>query len=426
MKKFFFFAALCCAMIVNAAEKALPDSTIWESAVDGSKEKTVYTYDANGNQTSVSKYNMLNNSDAWIGNFKYEYTWYDSKNKTSEIYYSSWDALAQNWIPDQKHEWIYDAKGNCISANTWVWKNNAWENYAKYEGTYDDRGNTLSETNAMWDAVANTWVNYYKNEYTYDDKDHKLSETGYNWDSNNNVWIPDNQFKSEYRADGKTSDEYSYFWNQTTAAWENQFHEVNVYLPSSDILYGTVTKIWEGNDWKNYFTRLYTYAGEELIASEATAYWSSEAEDWINDGKEEYTYNEAGELLSHAKYIWFSDLDAWVGDAKLEYIKDEESGQYVSYILYVWKNNDWSSSQKLEATYDEEGNLLLETTYAWTTDLHMWVKTGETTYYYPAASEDIDQIFHTPNGKSQKLLRNGQIRILKGDKTFDVLGAEVR
>ena len=87
-----------------------------------------------------------------------------------------------------------------------------------------------------------------------------------------------------------------------------------------------MTKIWEDNDWKNYYSHLYTYAGVELIASETTAYWSSESEAWINEAKEEYTYNEATDYIIFACYIEKGD------DGNMKVVGNIETQEFTTFL----------------------------------------------------------------------------------------------
>ena len=116
--------------------------------LDGTfKRKSEYTYDANGNRLTYTYSEYKNNE--WI--------------KTNESIFINGDAkiiYSVSFNSDDtfksKEEYTYDANGNELTSTHSEYKNNAWVYYAKYEYTYDNDGNRLTET--RYDYINGNWV----------------------------------------------------------------------------------------------------------------------------------------------------------------------------------------------------------------------------------------------------------------------------
>ena len=72
------------------------------------------------------------------------------------------------------------------------------------------------------------------------------------------------------------------------------------------------------------------------------------------------------------------------------------------------------------------GNQLARTYYKWDAESQNWIFGNQKDFYYHYVDALVPQITGDQLPKSIKLLRNGQIFILRADRTYTLTGQEVR
>jgi hypothetical protein len=92
------------------------DSTVferWDSTANQLvvSRKALYSYDANGNKTSVTGYSRNDSTKQFIPDFKEEYE-YDALGNNTLFTSKVWNESASQWFTEHKKKSNYDANGN--------------------------------------------------------------------------------------------------------------------------------------------------------------------------------------------------------------------------------------------------------------------------------------------------------------------------
>jgi len=256
-------------------------SSVWQNQhwVNSAKEDD-FTYDLNGNLSSMIGYtwnaslsqwiketkseltysnNLISSAlisewknNQWRNSFKSEYS-FNSNNNTSIISYT-WDTLGLKWDYILKFEYEYDNLNRRISSTNWIWSNNNWSNTSKTTYSYDANGNIILQNNYAWDISTNAWLLSSKDEFTYDINNrrisaiHSLSFGGVIWMNStkidytysytvspNNLILPYSGGSYYDQNINITAASYtSYNWNMIANNWDISY-TMNKYFSDFDI-----------------------------------------------------------------------------------------------------------------------------------------------------------------------------------------------
>ena len=145
-----------------------------------------------------------------------------------------------------------------------------------------------------------------------------------------------------------------------------------------------------------------TASAESLVTASQVTVLDSMVVDSYDGGhskqKTEYAYDAQGNLVLSIGYRWNKTTSTWVENY----------------------------NKKYEYTYDEMGNRTSKTEYYKDAESMDWSLRSHAEYYYHNFDTSVPEIGSEPSSKSVKLLHNGQIFILRGDRTYTITGQEVR
>jgi YD repeat-containing protein len=182
-----------------------------------------------------------------------------------------------------------------------------------------------------------------------------------------------------------------FVWNQETSAWEPAEYSVIQYDLLGNIVYERDSTIEGGETYVHETTCQYTYDNEGRVLSDIRS----------DNNKREYTYNSNGDVLTVTEYYgYFSETyDENLG----EYVRDSAATwEKVSFKQYIY-----NSSSNLDKIIEYRDTPFAVTTY----------------FYSPL--EAIENL-RSDSDKPVKLFHNGQVLILRGDKTYTLTGQEVK
>lgn len=140
----------------------------------GSRTKYENTYDNYGNLTNVIECQYDDYDRKWVNIKKIENTYNGSNLLTCTVQYC-WED--DQWQPEKKHEYTYDANGNLTIDDSSGWRG-YWSNSLRCENTYDDNGHLLSHS----EFYGGGWDFQTKTEYTYDAEGNIADKTYFQWD----------------------------------------------------------------------------------------------------------------------------------------------------------------------------------------------------------------------------------------------------
>ena len=150
--------------------------SIYSELVSGTwhpKTKGEYEYNAQGEETFITRYEYKDNLKAWqvITMYKYEIT-YNEQGKQTEWIYSNWEH-ERGWKNNAKNEYEYDAKGRetLHLVSSWDSSKSSWKTFVKYTSGYSDLDDGMTyqlKLEQHWSSNSNSWENYAWEAFTYD------------------------------------------------------------------------------------------------------------------------------------------------------------------------------------------------------------------------------------------------------------------
>jgi len=115
-----------------------------------------------------------------------------------------WNSSTNTWTNTYKSIYTYDANGNQTSQldQRWVAASNTWRPEYQYIETYDLNNNLITTVSKMRDTITNLLQNTYRETYAYDSYNNQVYALHEAWDTINSVWI--NNYNSNNYYDCRT------------------------------------------------------------------------------------------------------------------------------------------------------------------------------------------------------------------------------
>jgi hypothetical protein len=300
----------------------------------------------------------------WQLNLKNTDYIYDANNNLISL--KGMQRNGMNWINSGLTTYTYDANNNNTSTKSYNWNGTSWENNHQCLSTYDANNNQLSSLSQNWNGTS--WENYNQTNYSYD--------------------IYNNQINAIYQS-----------WQDT--AWVNE-NQISKTYDANNNLISYISQKWDSIVWLNYSKLIYTYNANNLQSGYSTQIWNGSA--WENSGQTTITYDANNQLNEVTGLSW--NGSSWENHSLWTFNYD--SINFQSYLIQLWKNNNWIKYMDQSATYDVN-NLRI----SWTA--RMWDTTGtnilfgDSIYYYyhtavglnemPTTTESMNAFPNPTNGK---------------------------
>lgn len=444
----------------------------WDSEQDQwvGSSKSEYVYDSDGNQTAYASYNWDGGQNQWVPAYTssgtYDayghrtsylvYVWHNGELELSseerientydadgrlivEISYMK-DLYSGSWNENYKTEYAYESHGNVVSQAYYYWDrdNSDWVLNSLSEMTYDDQGRRLG--NAYYRITNGVKVGESKTEFAYDAMGHEIFFAYYRWSKGE--WTVQYKYEYTYDSEGRQTGNASYgldiVGNDPYALSVNLSDDaIAGYLDEQGLLFTGegyalnglyVDQFVSGHEtlgyvpvWKNNglfddpsWSSIYLFNSVENAKGNEIAKLS--AEDWEiikhGDFKADFSVINNYKFDIYVTTGWWSTL--WTGST-IPLNSDLITGGPV----YEMRGYD-----KYEHAFDEYGNEISTYYYIWRAG--DWVVHQSYIYYYSAhTAEDIRQIIEELRPRVSKQMRNGQVFVVVGDKTYDMNGREV-
>lgn len=297
--------------MLNDDSVLLLDSILTYDADGSLHGKAYYSFDTDKNLINEEYYGW--NYWAWVGDYKYEYTYNSDRNITSSVLYR-WQQNG-SWEVDEKQEFAFDENGYLIGSDSYTWKNGEWVASGKSECVYDASYYLTTEVNYTFFPNGEVREGE-KLDYTYDASGNRISSVLCYL--RGDEWVAFNKEEYTYDGNGCMASELEYKW------WND--------------------------DWTCTTKRDYTYDADGNQTSEECYYWANDG--WDGGYKNEYTYDEHGNEIAGSFSYWQNGTWVVSGSTKYEYIYDEAGNPtYLAY--FYWRNGEWIMQFYLFAFYSE-------------------------------------------------------------------------
>ena len=236
-----------------------------------------------------------------------------------------------------------------------------------------------------------------KSEYTYNTSEQMVLSYDYHWEKSSKSWNVTMKYEYFYNEKGDRIERTDYMWNA------------------------------DGGKWMGYqqIKTSYTYDVDNRIISYIDSTHMSFFGNYVDIHKYVYSYDESGVQTGCEIFVWDVQSEAWLLEKKQTYTYDAAGNRILAMeVLNI--NSTWSNSAKTVMEYDANGYLLTDTTYTWSIQNEDWSLERQTSYYYHNYNTALNQLEVSHEPKSTKLLRDGQMYILRDGKTYTITGQEVK
>ena len=392
-KSCLFIAAMCCAFMANANElQTLERISVCDSAlmtyVSGIKLKGTYSYDKQGRDTLYIAYTW--NTDKWVPASK-ETKVYSATGKQLSDNFFSWDKTAEEWVPSSREVETYDANDNITSMSYFYWNSTKkiLEVGEKYEYYYDEKGQLANEF--FYTGSDNVLTPSYKYVYFWNSDGQLIEKVAYKWTSGS--WVESMKNTYSYK-DGKE-------WRVVTSSWN-----------SSKSVWVDAKKI----------EREYNDNGD--AKTETT--WEYQSSEWVYTVRQTYNYDDKNRSLGRNEDHYNTSTSKWEPYYKSERTLDSK-GLATSIIESYMTSGAWEGYRKYDYTYDEYNKTKHADVYRWDSGTTDWTLNYSLDYFYHRMNVGFDQIAsEKKNLETQKVIRNGQLLIIRNNEVYSVSGARIQ
>lgn len=238
---------------------------------------------------------------------KMEYTYDDNGNQTS-MTSSMWNKQRSEWRVDRKTEYTNDVKGNHLLSITKAQKTTGWINANKTTFEYDAKGKLALITNYSWKKAGEdfAWVNDSKTAYTYDENGNEVSHIYTVW--RDGAWL--DLLRTNRHSEGYS---YSESWNKEKGFWEKKYETGS---SSTEFLDGekiTTMSNWNAKKkkWDPSIKTRALYGKDGHATENITEFYDTLAQKWNVSFRGVFTYDEHGDQVRGDVYSWNSKTKTW-------------------------------------------------------------------------------------------------------------------
>ena len=351
------------------------------------------------------------------GKDKTEYAWTASGNQLSETRFQ-WDDITNAWAPSSRMSWTYDANGNEIS-KLYEHYDTKWVNDQQFTREYDEDGNMTVMIQKQWNISTEVWDNVKRDKYTYNGDGNVVLYLNGGWDTGK--WIDYDRTAYEYNAQGLLTLEVNSYLDLGTGVYVTSWHRTYAYNANNK-LKEVIEESWVSDAWLPYTKETFGYDADGNMSENVKYSYNTSISDWEPTTRWVWGYNTDGQLEVQYVENWDTSIPDFVPSNKQEYTYNAYG--YEELVKYAdWDGADWAYYYKHETVYLEGTNYVKKTLdYNWVGGI--FVNTGFGTYYYHEQATAIDRVA-AQSANTVKVIRNGQVLILRDGKTFDLNGKVV-
>jgi len=318
----------------------------------GGNEKSIFTFDENGNTTSEIYFDLDLNSNERIPVYKTEMV-YGINGIAEEHIFRKYATAADEWVQSSKTVHTYDGNGRLTKEIRYNWNdsNSSWQYSSKMEQEFDKKGIILIRENYTYNLVKSLWIGTVKEENVFKDGQ-ILTGIRYEWNYELNQWR--NQVKGEYTYDGNGIEkmEIGFKWNATDEIWENYYKYEFSINASGKVDKITTFKIDSSNQWIGAYREEYVYDENGNVILLVNSEWDTIISDWVSKYKIEREFNTNSQMTFELTYRWNKDQNDWGFNDKRTFDFDI-NGNIKTANYYSWKinNNNWYLHHNSESFY---------------------------------------------------------------------------
>lgn len=441
------------------------DSAIFDYKINGIKNKTVLTYNAQNILESRAIYFWNSGDNEWIGDSKFEFS-FDSLANDSVQFERNWSYTNKNWIPYKFHKiktnaqgkreritdyYSYENSDNVIAfkteyfydtynrdtCNVYCTSQNhdffSWYHMKKELRKYDDKGNVIDLQIFGYNTQYDYW--YLASRYTYEYKNNKLMvESLFGRQVGDSIGINQtevNRKVNEYNTNGVLQKQTLYDMDNSYALKLTSityfYHSLgNVLVPEVEIpIIDTTTpkqlpmltvkkmlcdSITSYEYQSNVDSTLYQ---AKRISYDSLGNRTTIVYDFTNGvssivSKKYEILDTAGNVISVENYEWNDERNKWIGTSKG--VMKYDSTHTITMNSYSKMENGaytWVELNKFEKIFDSQNRIISVSEYSWNDYYENAIKTYSKTYSYNSdgtLAQILTEIFATNSLQNDSLI----------------------
>lgn len=202
-----------------------------------------------------------------------------------------------NWNSNNKTVYTYDTNGNLLTeeylyseeSNTDIWKISS-----KTLNTYNSNNNLIEQIYEDYDTSTNTISYAYKTVYSYNSQNKLIQMLDYNLE--NNLWVEESKLILTYNSNNYISMGVYYVWDGNNFVLDiDDSERTTLNYNNSNQLYSIVVEFWNGAAWVLDYKTDNTFSNGKLMESLSYDYNGST---WEITDKVDHSYDVYNNKLS--------------------------------------------------------------------------------------------------------------------------------
>ncbi len=268
---------------------------------------------------------------------------YDALGRVINQVYWEYFEGGQQWDPDYREAYTYNAAGYIESRTEYYWEDEEWTPEYLYEIEYNSNGDFTLEVYSSYDEGSETFAPGYKAEHFYDSNFWLDSTYNYDWNIANSNWQLNLRTAYINNAYGDPTNTSLAYYDNINAEWiiYNQTNHMYQY-DASDRVIEEVIQNWDMVDeiWMNNLKRNYGYLSNGLESIYSESYWEESQSIWSLDMQEDYTYDE-NENMSSRIYSSFNSQNSSFEATEKEEMVFDLTKNASDYAIPAWILEEW-------------------------------------------------------------------------------------
>lgn len=190
-----------------------------------------------------------------------------------------------------------------------------------------------------------------------------------NWDSTKTI--------NSYNGTGKSLGNIVQDWKFNS--WQNTSRN-RIILNAASEPDSIIFEQWDANinDWEPHTIYKYSYSNNKLAA--LTLYYAISNGTWKTGSQTELTYHTNGKVLTELYKTWNDATSSWNISGRKTYTYNSSNDAINSLNETYLSGNSWLNQYKSDFSYNNFGQVLVETQYVWKSG--QWQADNQTRNYY--------------------------------------------
>lgn len=259
--------------------------------------------------------------------------------------------------PLSRELYTYNANGNPTSLINQAYENNIWKNFVKFSLSYNTKGTVTEELIQVWDSIGNTWVNSERESYEFNSSDDLILVTREMYNGSNWNIIFGLEIDRVYNNNLIVKETGIYF-NPNTNTWDSTIRNNYSYGPHNYMTEFVSEIYNGQQEWEYYSKEIYHFNTNNVIDTAYNFAYDTISNTWLDFQRAvglEY-FNFTGDIqTSDIKKLTIQDFNgtAYINSYRIDVAKTDNFGSTVE-LSDEYVNNNWLPIDRLTRNYDSK------------------------------------------------------------------------